>query len=181
MHPSPPERVAEYRRRGWWRGETVDAVFRKAVAARPDAEALADAPNRQTLVGTAPQRLTYAEADARVDALAQAFAALGVGRGDVVATQLPNLVEGVLAFLACARMGVILSPVAMAYRAHELRQILPAVEPKLYLTVGAFHGFDHAAMLAELKAEGVAGAQVVSLGHGAPAGVHALELSLIHI
>ena len=173
MHPSPPERVAEYRAKGWWRGETVETVFRRAVAAWPEAEALVDAPNRELLVGTPPQRLTWAEADARVDAMAHAFAALGVGRGDVVATQLPNLVEGVLAFLACARMGAILSPVAMAYRGHELRQILPVVEPKVYLTVGQFHGCDHAAMLMELKREGVTEAEIVSLGEP-PKGAHSL-------
>jgi len=172
--PSPPERTSDYRRKGWWRGETVDALFHKAVAARAGEEALADAPNRAALVGTPPQRLTYAELDRRVDAMAHAFAGLGVGRGDVVAIQLPNLVEGVLAFLACARMGAILSPVAMAYRAHELRQILPSVSPRLYLTVGAFHGCDHAAMLLELKAAGVTDAEVVSLGE-APAGAHSLE------
>ncbi len=175
LRPSPPERVADYRRRGWWRGQTVDALFRQAVAARASSEALVDAPNRQALVGTAPQRLTYAEVDARVDAMAHGFAALGVGRGDVVTTQLPNLVEGVLTFLACARMGAILSPVAMAYRGHELRQILPTVEPKLHLTVAEFHGFDHAAMVLDLKAEGVTAAEVVLLGDAAPAGAHALE------
>lgn len=174
MHPSPPERVSEYRRKGWWRGQTVDDLFRLAVAARPDDEALADAPNREGLVGTPPQRLTWAEADARIDALAHAFAGLGVGRGDVVAMQLPNLVEGVLAFLACSRMGAILSPVAVAYRAHELRQILPVVQPRLYLTLGAFHGCDHAAMLVELKREGVTDAEVVTLGVEAPEGAYVL-------
>ncbi|WP_304217987.1 class I adenylate-forming enzyme family protein [Phenylobacterium aquaticum] len=175
MRPSPPERVADYRRRGWWRGETVETLFRKAVAAQGPSEALIDAPNRAALVGTPPQRLTYAQVDARVDALCQVFAGLGVGRGDVVATQLPNLVEGVLAFLACARMGAILSPVAMAYRGHELRQILPTVEPKVYLTVGEFHGCDHAALLMDLKREGVTPVEVISLGATAPAGAHALD------
>jgi len=175
LRPSPPERVTEYRRLGWWRGETVDALFRRAVAARNDAEALADAPNREALVGTPPRRLTYAQADAQVDALAHVLAGLGVQRGDVVAMQLPNLVEGVLAFLACARMGAILSPVAVAYRAHELRQILPIVTPKVYLTVGAFHGCDHAAMLLDLKREGVTDAEVVSLNAQAPDGGHALD------
>lgn len=175
MHPSPPERVAEYRRLGWWRGETVDALFRRAVAARGDAEALADPPNREMLVGTPPQRLTYPQTDAQVDALAHALAGLGVRRGDVVAMQLPNLVEGVVAFLACARMGAILSPVAVAYRAHELRQILPVVKPKAYLTVGAFHGCDHAAMMLDLKREGVTDAAIVSLGSHAPDGAHALD------
>jgi cyclohexanecarboxylate-CoA ligase len=175
LRPSPPERVAEYRRLGWWKGETVDALFRRAVAARGGAEALCDAPNRQALVGTPPRRMTYAEVDAAVDAMAHAFAGLGVGRGDVVATQLPNLVEGVLAFLACARMGAILSPIAMAYRAHELRQILPSVSPRLYLTVGVFHGVDHAALALDLQRAGVTAAQVVSVGDAAPEGAHALD------
>lgn len=178
MRPSPPERVAEYRRRGWWRGQTVDELFRAAVAARSGCEALADAPNRAALVGTPSRRLTYAEADAQVDRLCHALAALGVERGDVVVTQLPNLVEGVLAFLACARMGAILSPVAMAYRGHELRHILSAVTPKACLTMGAFHGCDHAALMLELKAEGVMGAEVVTLDPAAPAGAHALDALL---
>lgn len=174
MRPSPPERVADYRRRGWWRGVTVDAVFRDAVAARGDAEALVDAPNRPALVGTPPRRLTYGELDAEVDTLAHVLTSLGVARGDVVATQFPNLVEGVIAFLACARMGAILSPIAMAYREHELRQILPSVEPRAYLTVGAFHGCDHAAMALGLKAEGVLNGAVVSLDESPPKGVLSL-------
>jgi len=156
--------VAAFRQRGWWRGETVDALFRKAVAARRDREALIDAPNRAALVGTPPQRLTFAQADARVDAMVSAFTDLGVERGDVVVTQLPHVVEGVLAFLTCARMGAILSPVAMAYRGHELRQILPSVAPKLFLTVDAFHGHDHVAMVLALTAEGVFSGEVVGLG-----------------
>ena len=163
MYPSPPERVAEYRQRGWWRGQTVDALFRLAVAAQGNREALIDAPNREALTGTPPRRLTYAEADAAVDAMVAAFARLGVGRGDVVVTQLPNVVEGVLAFLACARMGAILSPVAMAYRGHELRQILPSVAPKLFLTVDTFHGHHHVAMAMALQAEGVFSGEVVGL------------------
>ncbi|HET6970320.1 MAG TPA: class I adenylate-forming enzyme family protein, partial [Phenylobacterium sp.] len=98
----------------------------------------------------------------------------GLGRGDVLFTQLPNVVEGVLAFLACARMGAILSPSAMAYRGHELRQILPSVAPKVCLTAGRFHGFDHAALLAELKAEGVTGAALIGLDDAAPASVQPL-------
>jgi len=163
VRPSPPERVAAYRARGWWRGETVESLLRKAVAARPDAEALIDPANRAALVGSAPQRLTFAEVDHRVDALCRQLAARGVGRGDVVAVQFPNLVEGVLAFLACARMGAILSPVAMAYRGHELRQMLPVIEPKVFMTVDAFHGFDHLAMLRGLADEGGLDAQILRL------------------
>ncbi len=175
MRPSPPERVAEYRRRGWWRGATVDSLFRAAVAARGGAEALIDAPNRPALIGSPSRRLTFAQTDRAVDALAHVLAGLGVGRGDVVATQLPNVVEGVIAFLACARMGAILSPVATAYREHELRQILPTISPRVYLTTGLFHGCDHAAMLRDLKLEGVTDAEIISLDEAAPEGVLSLS------
>lgn len=178
MYPSPPERVAEYRRLGWWRGQTVDALFRLAVAAQGEREALIDAPNRGALTGTPPKRLTWAEADAATDALVAAFSDRGVRRGDVVVTQLPNVVEGVLALLACARLGAILSPVAMAYRGHELRQILPSVTPRLFLTLGVFHGHDHAAMALALKGEGLFEGDVVSLGSTSPPRGHALDALL---
>jgi len=174
LRPSPDERVAAYRERGWWRGVTVDALFRQAVAARGDEEALVDAPNRVALVSSEPRRLSFLQVDAEVDALCAVLAAQGVGRGDVVATQLPNLVEGVIAFLACARMGAILSPIAMTYREHELSQILPSIAPKAVITVGAFHGADHAAMFAQLAAAGVMRAKVFSLDATAPDGVQSL-------
>jgi acyl-CoA synthetase (AMP-forming)/AMP-acid ligase II len=49
--------------------------------------------------------LTYAEAARRVDAIAEQFAAAGVGRGDVVAVMLPNRVELLLGLMAAWRLG----------------------------------------------------------------------------
>ena len=43
--------------------------------------------------------LTYAEVATRVDAVAEQFAAMGVGRGDVVAVMLPNRVELLLGLM----------------------------------------------------------------------------------
>lgn len=174
MRPSPPERVAEYRRLGWWSGRTIDQLFSEAVRARPDEVALLDAPNRMALTDSAPQSLTFREANARLDTLCHVLADLGVGRGDVVSTQLPNIVEGVLCFLACARIGAILSPLAMTYRAHELRQILPSIDPKVVITLDRFHGFDHGAMIAGLRAEGATSAQLVTLSEGSTSGAHSL-------
>ena len=42
---------------------TIDELVRRAVDARPDEEALADAPNRATLDGGVLQRLTWTEVD----------------------------------------------------------------------------------------------------------------------
>jgi len=176
LRPSPDERVAAYRESGWWRGVTVDALFRQAVAARGAEEALADAPNRAALGGAPPRRLSFLQVDSEVDRLCAVLARHGVGRGDIVATQLPNFVEGVVAFLACARMGAILSPIAMTYREHELGQILSSLHPKAVITIGAFHGWDHAAMFVRLVAEGVTDAVVFTLDVEAPADAQSLPV-----
>ena len=42
---------------------TLDDIFQRAVARRPDAIALADPPNRASFTDGAPRRLTYAQAD----------------------------------------------------------------------------------------------------------------------
>jgi len=169
------QRVDDYRAKGWWRGETVDTIVRRAVESRPDAEALIDPPNRSELIGDAPQRLTWRQLDARIDDFVRAFRALGVKRDGVIVSQLPNVIEGVIAFLACARMGAILSPVAMAGRAHELRHILSAVDASLALTVESFDGHQHAEGFVALAREGVFRGKVSCLGASAPQGAKALD------
>ena len=163
---TPQARVDAYRQKGWWRGVTVDAVFRDAVDRYGASEALIDPPNREALVGDAPQRLTFHDTDKRVEAMVRGFARLGVGREDVVAVQLPNIIEGVLAFLACARLGAILSPLPIAYRHSELREVLPRLKPSLFLTVGVFHDFDHLEMLETLREEGVETGEIAIVGGG---------------
>lgn len=57
---------------------TIDELVRHAVDERPDEGALADAPNRTTLDGGLPQRLTWTEVDARIDGAAAELQAAGV-------------------------------------------------------------------------------------------------------
>ena len=49
---------------------TLDDVFRRAVARRPDAVALADPPNAKAVTGADARRLTYAQADRMITAVA---------------------------------------------------------------------------------------------------------------
>ena len=55
--------------------------------------------------------LTYRELHREVIAMANALKAIGVGKGDRVTIYMPMIVEGVLAMLACARLGAIHSVV----------------------------------------------------------------------
>ena len=166
MQITPQARLEEYRSRGWWGKRTIDDLLKEAVSSCGDQLALVDPSNRVLLLGDEPQRLTFHEVDQSVDAMAKAFVSAGVGRDDVVLTQLPNIVEGVLAFLACARIGAILSPVAMAFRKHELTSVIKQLEPSLVLTVRDFHGCDHAKQMKELSDQGVYDGPVICVGEG---------------
>jgi acyl-CoA synthetase (AMP-forming)/AMP-acid ligase II len=63
--------------------------------------------------------LTCAEVARRVEALAERFAAAGVGSGDVVAVMLPNRVELLLGLMAAWRLGAAATPVNPVFTANE--------------------------------------------------------------
>lgn len=179
MFQSPQQRVDAYRQRGWWRGETVDSILRLAVRDGGDHEALVDPPNRAAMGALGePRRLNWQQVDAEVDAFARAFQALGVRRDSIVLAQLPNIVEGVLAFLACARIGAILSPTPMAYREHELRALLGKIQPALLLTVETFGGHGHAATAVKLRDAGLFAGAVACVGACDTPGAAPLDLEL---
>ena len=96
--------------------------------------------------------LTWAELDALVDRYATGLLAHGVGRDDIVMIQLPNVVELIATYLAVGRLGAILSPVPVQYRAHELRYVIDLAEPKAFITTNRFEGFDHLELARQLRA-----------------------------
>ncbi len=100
---------------------SIDDLVRRAVAARPDEAALADAPNRPSVDGADPVRLTWSQLDARIDGAAAALTDLGVGPGVPVGIQLANVVELPITILACFRLGAVAVPFPIQHRAHELR------------------------------------------------------------
>jgi len=63
--------------------------------------------------------------------LSGAFAARGVGKGDVVMTMVGNRIEWVLTLLACWRMGAVALPCNTMLRRHDLELRTAEAEPKL--------------------------------------------------
>jgi acyl-CoA synthetase (AMP-forming)/AMP-acid ligase II len=166
--------IERWRRAGWWGTTTVDDLFRACVAARPGQLALVDAPNRPTLAPGPARRLTFAEVDALVDRLAAALYTAGVRKDGIVIVQLPNVVEIVLAFLACARLGAIVSPVMLAYGERDLRRIIGHLDPAALLTLAAWKGGRPAQAAARLAAERPdRRPPVLALGEESEAGVTA--------
>ena len=118
LHPA--ERVREYREKGYWTDDTVDALFRARVAEFGDLTAVVDPLNRDALTDGQGRALTWTQVDDEVSRLAQVLLDEGVTAGDTVGVQLPNTVEIVVAFLAVVRIGAIVVPFPVQYRAYEL-------------------------------------------------------------
>src|SRR5262249_40789224 len=62
--------------------------------------------------------------------MAQELSARGLAKGDRLCVHLPNSVEFIDLFLACARLGVVLVPINVLYRERELRHIITDSAPK---------------------------------------------------
>ena len=76
---------------------TLDDLFRRAGVRHPEAPALADPPNRQSFTDGEPRTLSYAQADHAISAVAARLRSFGLPTDAVVAMQLPNTVDSIVA------------------------------------------------------------------------------------
>src|SRR4051794_16446362 len=137
-------------------GETIGENLERAVARFPDREAL--------VVRQQDVRLTYAELDERVNALARGLLGAGLGKGDRVGIWAPNCAEWVLAQFATAKAGIILVNVNPAYRTTELEYALRQSGCRTLIAARAFKTSNYAAMIDEVRGDLPALEQVVLLG-----------------
>ena len=166
MRTTPERLAAEYRAQGAWSDLRIGDLFATAAAADPARLALVDAPNRPALDGAAPRRLDWRSLAALVDATMVALADAGLRRDDILITQLPNIAEYVAIYLACARLGVIISPVPMQFRRAELEPVCRLTRARALLTVRTFKETEPARLAAALTD----GPLVLVLGSDAPSG-----------
>ncbi|HRP25517.1 MAG TPA: cyclohexanecarboxylate-CoA ligase [Thauera sp.] len=139
-------RLGPMKAAGFWRDETINVFFQRALERFPDKTALVS--YRQ---GEAePTRLSYRELDRRADLIARGLVALGVGRSDVVTFQLPNSWEFIALALACARIGAAANPVMPIFRQNELNFMLNFGESKVFIVPKTFRNFDYEAMAVEM-------------------------------
>ena len=120
----PQTRIADYTARGWWGTQTLWDLFVRSLQERPDAEAVVDAPNRAEFAHGAPRRLSWRALANEVDQLCLVLLEHHIGRDGIVVMMLPNCVEQFVLYLACLRLGVVVTPVPVQYREHELDHIL---------------------------------------------------------
>lgn len=118
------EPAVDYKQRGWWRDDdTVPHWLARHARERADAPAVVH-PG-----GT----VSWRELRDRTLRVAHGLRRKGVRRGDVVAVQLPNTLEFLLAHLAINTIGGVLCTIHMPYRGAEIEAILGHSGAKLFI------------------------------------------------
>jgi cyclohexanecarboxylate-CoA ligase len=118
------ENEREYVSRGWWRDDDTLPLWLSRNS-RVHGE-------RPAVVSTSGT-LTWRHLEERVLRTAAGLKARGVGAGDVVAIQLPNVPELVVLHLALARLGAVMCTVHMPYRGAEIDMIVGHSGAKLFI------------------------------------------------
>lgn len=98
-------------------------------------------------------RLTYADLNARADAVAANLVSLGLEPGDRVGLWAPNCAEWVVTQFATAKAGLILVNINPAYRLSELEYALNKVGCKALVLAEKFKSSDYVGMLNEIAPE----------------------------
>lgn len=154
---------------------TLDELFRRAGIRDPDAPALTDPPNRSKFVDGPPRRLSYAEADRAISSLANRLRHIGLPTDSIVALQLPNTVESVIAFLAVLRAGMIAAPLPLLWRREEITAALGKIGAKAIVTFSRIASVPHARFAIEAAAEVFTIRQVCGFGPSLPDGTVCLD------
>jgi acyl-coenzyme A synthetase/AMP-(fatty) acid ligase len=125
-------------------------------------------PDGLFLVDEHGTEVTFAGFADRVDRVAAALAAEGIGPGSRVAWQLPTRISTVLVMAALRRLGAMQAPIIPLYREREVRVALTTSGAEFFLVPGAWRGFDFEAMATGLAADGGPRPRVLVIGHEAP-------------
>jgi hypothetical protein len=122
---------------------TLDDLFRRAAERRPDAIALIDPDNRESVTDGAPRRLTYAEADRMISAIASRFHLMGLQTDHIVALQMANTIDAVLTFMAVLRAGLIAAPMPLLWRQSDIIEALTRIGGHALVVSGRIGSVDH--------------------------------------
>jgi AMP-binding enzyme len=157
------------------RRASIDEVFHRIAQRQPDAPALIDAPNRAAFTDGSPRRLTYAEADRAVTAIAGRLRRMGLTTDAIVGIQLPNIAESILTILGVMRAGMIAAPLPLLWRRADAVTALGRIGAKALITCGHVGSFNHCHLAMRIASEVFSIRFVCAYGNGLPDGVVAFD------
>jgi AMP-binding enzyme len=154
---------------------TLDGLFRRVLARQPDALALADPADKLRVTAQPPKRLTYAQADQAISALAAHFIEAGLPANSVIAVQLPNTIEFVLTMLAAHRAGLVVALLPQLWRQAELTVALNRTGARAIVTTSRIDGVGHADLAMNAAVEAFSIRHVCGFGDDLPEGMTSLD------
>ena len=136
-----PQLAAAYRVAGYWTDETPQQWLAGQAERRPEAPALF----------ISGRRLSYGDLHQAATRFAAGLRGLGFRKGDVVAVQLPNIPEFLIAYHGISMMGGVVGLLHMPYRRGELLPLLAHGNAKGVVCYGGLPGYEAAATMLELR------------------------------
>lgn len=155
--PWPPELAASYRAAGYWQGQTLADMLEQSAQAWPQRLALV----------CGQRRWTYAELACRARQLSHGLAAMGIGHGDCVVLQLPNVAEFFVALFALFRLGAWPVLAQPAHRENEIGHLCRLSDASAMIIADREQGFDYRPMARTVMAQAPALRQVIVCGESA--------------
>jgi acyl-CoA synthetase (AMP-forming)/AMP-acid ligase II len=132
----PPALRERYLAEGWWTDDTLGQLVDRSLRAAPDATVNVWSQSR-------PWHGSYAGVHADALRLVRALGDAGLQPGDVVAFQLPNWREAVVAFYGLAMGGYVLVPIVHIYGHKEVRFILDQSHARAYISADRYGHVDY--------------------------------------
>ena len=155
---SAPRRAA-YERAGLWDDRTLAGRVAGWAGSDPQRVAVVDEHGRHAV----------GEVFERARRVAGHLRAHGAEPGAVVSVQLPNRFEAVVTAVAIQLAGAVVNPLLPNYRARELEHVFRRARPAVIVTPSVHRGFDHRALVDEVRrATGVVPHHVIVDGDAGP-------------
>jgi acyl-CoA synthetase len=136
VRPMPEALRERYMAEGWWTGGTLAELVDRRLRERPEATVHLWSQSR-------PWHGSYAEIHTDARRLVTALTEAGLEPGAVIAFQLPNWREAVVAFYGLAIGGYVLVPIVHIYGAKEVRFILGESRARAYISADRYGHVDY--------------------------------------
>lgn len=147
-----------YLERRWWLGMTLGEVFDKSCDLYPQKDALVDG----------RRRYTYSQLRRLVDNLALQLHRQGVGNGDRVLVQLPNIAEFVISYFAAQKIGAVVVLLTVNHTAREISHLAGLTQPKGWIVADRYRKIDFLPLVAQVRADNPGLKTVVIAGEQVP-------------
>ncbi len=129
----------------------------------------------QSFTDGAARTLSYAQADHAISAVAARLRSFGLPTDAVVAMQLPNTVDSIVAFLGILRAGMIAAPVPLLWRRRDMVDALGRVGAKAIVTCARAGSVAHADIAMHTAAALFPVRHIFGFGRDLPDGIVSLD------